>query len=317
MTMEEEPRKECLEQLSLTIYTITMILGLPSNVLALIVSIKNTRNQRATPNDVYMINLCLANLVFIAWLPIKILETFKNQWTFPNFVCLLYNFFHFSTIYASILFLTAISAGRFLSIAFPIHYKLYKKARNSWLVCLVLWAIVLSHVALMFITERNGDQYFVSPSDNNTSTCFENFTQEQLDFLVPLRLEMAVVLFFLPLLVTAFCYLSCVVLVLRSSLHPARKSRVVGVAVSTLLIFVACFAPYNISHVVGFIQHQNVWWRREALLTSTCNAFLEPVIFFFLSSSLEHSFRQSWLSVKERWSSVNRKAVLFCTKRSG
>ncbi|XP_041081653.1 free fatty acid receptor 2-like [Polyodon spathula] len=315
--MEEEPQEEYLEKLSLTIYTITMILGLPSNVLALIVSIKNARNQRATPNEVYMINLCLANLVFIAWLPIKTLETFTNQWTFPSFLCLLYNFFHFSTIYASTMFLTAISGGRFLSIAFPIHYKLYKKVRNSWLVCLVLWAIVLGHVALVFITERNGGQYFVSPSDNNISTCFDNFTQEQLDFLVPLRLEMAVVLFFVPLLVTAFCYLSCVVLVLRSSLNPARKNRVIGVAVSTLLIFVACFAPYNISHVVGFIQHQNVWWRREALLTSTCNAFLVPIVFFFLSSSLEHSFRQSWLSVKERWSSVKHKAVPFCTKRSG
>ncbi|XP_041091071.1 free fatty acid receptor 3-like [Polyodon spathula] len=317
MTMEEELRQAYLEKLSLTVYTITKILGLPSNVLALIVSIKNARNQRATPNEVYMINLCLANLVFIAWLPIKTLETFRKQWTFPNFLCLLYNFFHFSTIYASTLFLTAISGGRFLSIAFPIHYKLYKNIRNSWLVCLVLWTIVLSHVALVFITERNGGQYFVSPSDNNISTFFDNFTQEQLDFLVPLRLEMAVVLFFVPLLVTAFCYLSCVVLMLRSSLHPARKSRVIRVAVSTLLIFVACFAPYSISHVVGFIQHQHVWWRREALLTSTCNAFLEPIVFFFLLSSLEHSFRQSWFWVKERWSSVNRKAVPFCTKRGG
>ncbi|XP_039627319.1 free fatty acid receptor 2 [Polypterus senegalus] len=304
--------KDCLDHLSLTTYAITFILGLPFNLLALGAFFRQARHKSLTPNVVYMTNLCLANLVFITWLPIKIMETLNSRWTLPAVLCPLYNFCHFSTLYASALFLTAISVGRYLSIAFPIQYKIYKKAKNSCMVCLVLWALVLIHVALVSITEGNGSRYFVFSSSNNTSTCFENFTQAQLDFLVPLRLEMSIVLFLAPLLVTTFCYLSCITLVLHTQMCARRKKRVILVAVTTLLVFVACFAPYNISHVVGFIKKQSVWWRREALLTSTCNAFLEPIIFFFLSSSMEQSICHCWLTVREKSIGLDKTMALSC-----
>uniref|UniRef100_W5NMB9 Free fatty acid receptor 2-like n=1 Tax=Lepisosteus oculatus TaxID=7918 RepID=W5NMB9_LEPOC len=275
------------DYLFLTVYSLTLLLGLPSNILVLAAFVNKARTEGTTPNVVYVINLCLANLVFVLWLPIKIVETLKS-WTLPALLCPIYNFFHFSTIYASTLFLTSISVGRYLSIAFPISYKLYKKAKNSCFVCVFFWAIVITHVALVLTVQENDEDLFISSSADNTSTCYNNFTKEQLDFLAPLRLEMAVVLFFIPLLVTSFCYFRCIALVVRSCLHTRRKRRVIRVAVSTLIVFVVCFAPYNFSHVVGFIRHENVEWRGEALLTSTCNVFLEPIIMFFLSSSTEH-----------------------------
>ncbi|XP_043072938.1 free fatty acid receptor 2 isoform X2 [Puntigrus tetrazona] len=117
----------------------------------------------------------------------------------------------------------------------------------------------------------------------NVSACYENFTQEQLEVLVPLRLEMALLLFLVPLVLSAFCTLRCLVLVRHSALPSVGKRRVLAIALSTLVVFVVCYLPYNVSHVVGFVLYTNVEWRSEAMLSCSCNVFLEPVVMLMLS----------------------------------
>uniref|UniRef100_A0A3Q3JM23 G-protein coupled receptors family 1 profile domain-containing protein n=2 Tax=Monopterus albus TaxID=43700 RepID=A0A3Q3JM23_MONAL len=256
------------------VYTFTFLLGLPANLLVLFVYVRKACKRGTTPNVVYAFNLCLANLALVAWLPIKAVETFRG-WKLPPLVCPIYSFFLFSSLYGSCLFITAVTVGRYLSIAFPIIYKRYRHARISCLISIVLWALVILHLSFALVAEQGA--YFVSTS-GVTSTCYGIFNESQLAVLLPLRLEMSIVLFFLPLIVTSFCTLRCVTLVWRSHLQPMGKRRVLTVALSTLAVFVVCYAPYNASHVVGFVLEQSVEWRRYAMLTSICNVFLEPVV---------------------------------------
>ncbi|XP_041933512.1 free fatty acid receptor 3 [Alosa alosa] len=274
---------------SLGVYSFTFVLGLPSNLLVLFVYVQKARKHGATPSVVYALNLCMANLALVVWMPVKALETVLQGWALPAAICPIYSFFLFSSIYGSCLFLTAVTVGRYLSIAFPITYKLHRHARLSCVISAILWALVLLHLSLGLVVEQGG--YFVSPvSDGNSSrgsglACFENFTETQLELLLPLRLEMALLLFLLPLLITAFCTLRCVALVGRSKLPAGGKRRVLAIACSTLAVFVVCYAPYNASHVVGYVLNQSVSWRREAMLTSSCNIFLEPMVMLMLSTT--------------------------------
>ncbi|KAM4703012.1 free fatty acid receptor 3-like [Rhinophrynus dorsalis] len=297
-----------LDNLSLAIYVITIFLGLPSNIFILYIFFKEARS-RLTPNLCYMINLCVSDLVFILILPIKITETFLNDWTLPKILCPLYNLFHYSTIYASVCFLSAVSAGRYLSAAYPIKYKIYKKPKYSCLICFILWAIVLVHVALVFLleTSQNGSLAFFLTNNDDTWSCYENFTDQQLTLIVPVRLELSIVLFFLPLAITIFCYTSCIRILMRTCMHMKHKKKAIRVAVTTLVVFIVCFAPYNISHVVGFINNESVSWRQWALLLSTCNAFLDPLIFYFLSSSVDRGFYHVWKSLQLKYSLSKRK----------
>lgn len=290
--------------IALFIYTLTFLLGLPANLLVFIVYVRKACKRGATPNVVYALNLCLANLALVAWLPIKALETLIQDWRLPPLLCPIYNFFLFSSLYGSCLFITAVTVGRYLSIAFPIIYKRYRHARLSCFVSIVLWILVLLHLSFALVAE--GGAYFVSVS-NNTSVCYEVFSDAQLAVLLPLRLEMAIVLFFLPLIVTSFCTLRCVTLVWRSNLPPPGKRRVLAVALSTLAVFVVCYAPYNASHIVGFVLRQSVTWRTYAMLTSSCNVFLEPVVMLMLSPAVSRGIlgricgRQSQFSRAERY----------------
>uniref|UniRef100_UPI003AADB42C free fatty acid receptor 3 n=1 Tax=Centroberyx gerrardi TaxID=166262 RepID=UPI003AADB42C len=269
---------------ALSVYSFTFLLGLPANLLVLFVYARKARKRGATPNVVYALNLCLANLALVAWLPVKALETFLQDWRLPAPVCPVYSFFLFSSLYGSCLFLTAVTVGRYLSIAFPISYKRYRRARISCFISAALWALVLLHLGFALVAE--GGAHFVSSISDDASACYDHFNASQLAVLLPLRLEMAVLLFLLPLMVTAFCTLRCVALVWRSNLPAVGKRRVLAVALSTLAMYVVCYAPYNASHVVGFVLWKNITWRRDAILTSSCNVFLEPVIMLMLSPAM-------------------------------
>uniref|UniRef100_A0A3Q3LFA3 G-protein coupled receptors family 1 profile domain-containing protein n=1 Tax=Mastacembelus armatus TaxID=205130 RepID=A0A3Q3LFA3_9TELE len=265
---------------ALSVYTFTFLLGLPANLLVLFVYVRKACKHGATPNVVYAFNLCIANLVLLAWLPVKALETFLQDWRLPPPICPVYSFFLFSSLYGSCLFIAAVTVGRYLSIAFPIIYKRYRHARISCFISVALWAFVLLHLSFALVAEEGA--YFVTVNED-TVACYEKFNASQLAVLLPLRLEMSIVLFFLPLIVTSFCTFRCVTLVWRSNLPPLGKRRVLTVALSTLAVFVVCYAPYNASHIAGFVLKKSVEWRTYAMLSSTCNVFLEPVVMLMLS----------------------------------
>uniref|UniRef100_UPI0037E8450C free fatty acid receptor 3 n=1 Tax=Semicossyphus pulcher TaxID=241346 RepID=UPI0037E8450C len=295
---------EYKDYVALTVFIFTFLLGLPANLLVLFVYVRKARKHGATPNVVYALNLCFANLFLVVWLPVKAVETLLQDWTLPPPVCPIYNVFLFSSLYGSCLFITAVTVGRYLSIAFPIVYKRYRRARISCFVSAALWVFVLIHLSIGMAAE--GGANFVS-IQGDTSVCYDHFNASQLATLLPLRLEMAIVLFILPLILTSFCTLRCVTLVWRSNLRPMGKRRVLTVALFTLAVFVVCYAPYNASHVVGFALNENVDWRPYAMLTSSCNVFLEPVVMLMLSPAVSRGVmgrmcgRQSQFSRSDGW----------------
>lgn len=305
---------EVLDVIALVVYGVTIVLGLPSNALALYVFYCQAKS-RLTPNLIYMINLCLSDLVFILFLPLKMLELGHVERPMPSFLCPLYNLIHFGTIYTSACFLTVVGVGRYLAAVYPIHYQVYKKACYSCLISVGIWFLVGSHGLLIFALETARDINSTLFAGNDTS-CFSDFSDSQLAFLAPLRLELSVVLFFLPLAITSFCYIGCIRVLVGSHLQKRKKQRAVRVAVATLAVFILCFGPYNISHVVGFIQKKDIWWRNVAVLLSACNAFLDPLIFYFLSSAMDDGIARVWLSLRQKYSSIRLKITLANGKAS-
>uniref|UniRef100_A0A8D2J930 Free fatty acid receptor 1 n=1 Tax=Varanus komodoensis TaxID=61221 RepID=A0A8D2J930_VARKO len=151
-----------------------------------------------------------------------------------------------------------------------------------------LWACSFAHCSIVYITEFQRDNY--SLPSNHSSVCYDNFTKEQLSILLPVRLELGVVLFLVPSLITCFCYFGFIRIVISSPhICRSKKQRAVGLVAATLSVFIICFSPYNVSHVVGFIQWENPEWRDQALLPSTFNASLDPIIFYFSSSAVQRT----------------------------
>ncbi|KAL2084060.1 hypothetical protein ACEWY4_019578 [Coilia grayii] len=274
----------------LAVYITTFIFGLPANILALYSFIKKVR-QGATPVDVLLIGLTISDLLFLLFLPFWINEAVDDmEWTMPYFLCPLSGLIFYGTIYNSSLYLTAISVERYLGVAFPIKYKLNRKPRYAVVGSVIIWAISMAECSIVYIM-----QYYHQDNDitevHNHTTCYDDFSSDQLKILLPFRLHQFVVLFCVPLLVCSFCYINFIRILSRlPNICRYRRRRAIGLAAGTMVIFVVCFGPYNVSHLVGYITGESPKWRKHAVLTSTFNACLDPFIYYFSSSALRGTF---------------------------
>ncbi|XP_067414601.1 free fatty acid receptor 3-like [Emydura macquarii macquarii] len=289
--MAPQPEERALY---LSIYLLTILTGFPTNLLALHALIRKLR-RKATPNCILLLNLTLSDLCFLAFLPFKVAEAVAGRWPLPAFLCPLSGLFYFSTIYSSTLFLTAVSVERYLAVAYPIRYKLRRRPAYAALASLGLWLCSLAHCSIVYVTELQpgGGPANATSLPSSRGLCYDGFTPSQLRVLLPVRLELGIVLFLVPSLLTSFCYCAFMWVVV-SSPHICRgkKQRAVGLVAATLAIFIICFTPYNVSHVVGFVQRASPAWRDKALLLSTLNTCLDPIIFYFSSSAVQHSCRR-------------------------
>ncbi|KAJ7985319.1 hypothetical protein DPEC_G00350840 [Dallia pectoralis] len=260
--------------------------------------IKKVR-QKATPIDVLLLNLTSSDLIFLLVLPFKMKEAKNNmKWNLPNFLCPLTSFVFYTTIYNSTLFLTAISIERYLGVAFPIQYKLKRRPSYLMFVSIFFWVISMAHVSIVYIVQSF---HHSNTTQTELGSCYQNFTQEQMQILMPVRLELFLVLFCVPFFICCFCYINFVrILSQRPNFNPKKRLRAIGLSLGTLLVFAVCFAPYNLSHLVGFIQWESPSWRVEAVLSSTVNACLDPIIFYFSSSAIRGTVHHLLRSMVQR-----------------
>lgn len=279
--------------LFLSVYIITFVLGFPANILAFYTFCKKVR-QKPTPIDILLLNLTISDLLFLIFLPFKMHEAMNNMiWDMPYALCPLSGFMFYLTIYNSTLFLTAVSVERYLGVAFPIQHTLKRRPGHAVAASIFSWIFSFLHLSIVYIvpfikSEKSLNTTLgYNASASSTVVCYENFTQAQLDILLPVRLEICLVLFCIPFLICSFCYINFIRIL--SKLHHIdrrRRLRAIGMAFGTLLVFALCFGPYNISHIVGFITGTNPVWRDTALLFSTFNTCLDPLIFYMSSSAV-------------------------------
>uniref|UniRef100_A0A4W5NY65 Si:ch211-231m23.4 n=1 Tax=Hucho hucho TaxID=62062 RepID=A0A4W5NY65_9TELE len=293
----------------LSIYIITFLIGMPANILALYAfSIKI--HNKPTPTDILLLNLTVSDLLFLLFLPLKMYEAASGmQWYLPEFLCSITSYTFFSTIYTSSLLLMAVSVVRYLAVAFPITYRQLHKPFYSVVASTIIWLLSTAHCSIVFIIQHHPD---LSPS--NTSVCYENFTEQQLAILLPVRLEFFVMLCLVPLMVCIFCYLRCIwIMYMLPRINPGQKQKAIGMALGTLAVFLVSVFPYNISHVLGFFTGRSPPWRYYTLLLSAFNTCLDPIIFYFSSSTFRITIKMSickMLGLRQGQAAVQRESSI-------
>lgn len=287
-------------RLLLAIYILTFLMGVPANIVAFYTFCRKVR-RKATSIDVLLLNLTISDLIFLAFLPFKMKEAADDMaWLLPYPLCPFTGFLFYVTIYNSTLLLTAVSVERYLGVAFPLRYSMWRRPRYAVLASIMFWLVTMLNLSFVYIIPyvqwNRGDNGTAEGSAPPPSTCYLDFTEDELDILVRLRLELFIVLFCIPFLICCFCYVNFILILSRlPNISRRRRLRAIGLALGTLIVFTVCFGPYNASHVVGYARLQSEKWRNVALLSSTFNACLDPFIFYFSSpavrSMLNHCFR--------------------------
>uniref|UniRef100_A0A4W6E9N4 Si:dkey-211g8.6 n=1 Tax=Lates calcarifer TaxID=8187 RepID=A0A4W6E9N4_LATCA len=264
--------------LLLCVYILTFLMGVPANILAFCTFCRKV-HRKATPIDVLLLNLTISDLIFLVFLPFKMKEASDDMaWLLPFPLCPFTGFLFYVTIYNSTLLLTAVSVERYLGVAYPLRYSLCRRPRYAVLASIIFWVVTSSNLSIVYIIP------------------YAQWNKEdELKILLPVRLELFFVLFCIPFFICSFCYVNFILILSRlPNIGRRRRLRAIGLALGTLIVFAVCFGPYNASHVVGFVRKESEDWRNVALLSSTFNACLDPIIFYF-SSAAVRSMLNHWI----------------------
>ncbi|KAL7853394.1 hypothetical protein AOLI_G00202380 [Acnodon oligacanthus] len=267
------------------VYIVVFVVGLPTNAMALWVFLFRTKKKH--PASILMANLALSDLLFIAWLPLKITYHFNgNDWTFGEPLCKVLVGFFYGNMYCSTIFIACISVQRYWGIVHPLSRK--PSSRVTVCVCVCVWVVVWLLTAPLYLYDQT-----IKVSNLNITTCHDVTCPKQTHIPVGYFLTMGIVGYGVPCVVCTVAYF-LILKSLRSSFNKAsgnkQKRKAVTLMVIVLVMFLVCFTPSNITLMVHFsllargIQNNTHGLYIIMLCLSSLNSCLNPFVYYFISN---------------------------------
>ncbi|XP_077122387.1 proteinase-activated receptor 4-like [Ranitomeya variabilis] len=279
-----------------TIYTVVFFFGLPANGIALWVL---TFRAKKMPSTMLLINLAVADLLFMMALPFKISYYFmENNWIFGESLCRIVTAIFYGNMYCSVLFLMAISIDRYIGLVHPFRAKSLRDWRCSTCASIGLWVVAIAAASVFAIVPQT--KCFDNPhriTCNDIWASCSGYEWYGLYFL-----GLFAVGFAIPSVVTLLCYLLVLVTLVKKK---ESYRRAIGLILLVLIMFIFCFTPSNILLVLHYLaknwefHNQLYLWYVLALSLTSLNSCIDPFIYYYVSNDF-------WILVKDTLCS-NRK----------
>lgn len=226
--------------------------------LAVIWIYLNFPRRLKTMTDVYLLNLAVADLLFLVTLPLWAAEA-SNGWSFGSVLCKVNSALYKVNLFSSMMLLTCISVDRYVVIVetTKAQNSQAERRRCSRVVCLGVWllASLLAVPELLFAApaEAGELQYcrMVYPPDLGNR-----------NKIVMLSLQVAMG-FCVPFSVMAFCYSVIIAKLLKT--RNFQKHKAMRVILAVALAFIVSQLPYNGVLVMKAVQVSN------ATVSETCD----------------------------------------------
>ncbi|KAM9551009.1 C-C chemokine receptor type 9-like isoform 1-T2 [Salvelinus alpinus] len=229
------------------LFWLIFVLGAVGNLMVVFI-FTTVRHRLKTMTDVYLLNLAVADLLFLGTLPFWAADATKG-WMFGLSLCKLLSAIYKINFFSSMLLLTCISVDRYVAIVqvTKAHNQKNKRLSVSKLTCLAVWIIsgLLALPELIFAQvkpDRRGNSFCVLVYPNNL------FNRTKILVLV---LQICVG-FCLPLLVMVLCYSVIIRTLLQAKSF--EKHKALRVIFAVVAVFVLSQLPYNGLLVVGAMQ---------------------------------------------------------------
>ncbi|XP_040191908.1 proteinase-activated receptor 1-like [Rana temporaria] len=270
-----------------SVYTVVLLVALPLNIMAIIMFLVKVKVKK--PGVVYLLNLAAADVLFVSILPFHIVYRFSgNNWLMGEGMCRFVTATFYGNMRGSILLMTGISVDRFLALVYPVQSLSWRTMRRAWLVCCGIWAISFASTVPLLIrqqTQKFPNLKITTCSDVQEADFFYKF---YVYYYFPMYIAL---LYFLPLIVTTFCYIGIFGTLRTPSIKGAqKKSRAVFLTVVVLCMFVLCFGPAN---VIWFLHYLQIYKQASTFLyvvyivcvsISSVSCCLDPLIYYYASS---------------------------------
>ncbi|XP_076844840.1 somatostatin receptor type 5 isoform X2 [Brachyhypopomus gauderio] len=274
------------------IYLVVFVLGLMGNTLAIFVVLRYAKMKTVT--NMYILNLAVADELYILGLPFLTTHNVLSYWPFGSFLCRVVMWADTISQFTSTFCLTVMSIDRYMAVVHPIRSAKWRRPSIAKVINCMVWAVACI-LALPVIIYSD-----VQPDFN---TCNMSWPEPRNVWSAAFILYTTILGFFCPLLIICICYLLIVVKVksagARAGLTNRRRSerKVTRMVVIIVVVFVLCWLPFFILNIVNLIVilPENSLMTGVYFLTvilSYVNSCANPVLYGFLSDNFKQSFRK-------------------------
>uniref|UniRef100_A0A8D2LBZ7 C-C motif chemokine receptor 7 n=1 Tax=Varanus komodoensis TaxID=61221 RepID=A0A8D2LBZ7_VARKO len=236
---EELCRKDEIRRFRATflpaMYSLVCFVGLAGNGLVMLTYIYFKRLKTMT--DVYLLNLAIADILFLLTLPFWAVSAAK-YWIFKEFTCKAVHCICQMSFFSGMLLLLSISIDRYFAIvqAPSAHRLRSKRVFVSKVTCSLIWVVAF----ILSIPEAIHTGVHHSADQNpRCSIIMDNL----LTFSTLIRLSQMIFGFLAPLLVMTFCYWIIIRTLLQT--RSFEKNRAIKVLIAVMVAFVIFQLPYN------------------------------------------------------------------------
>ncbi|NWU96460.1 C3AR protein, partial [Upupa epops] len=317
---------------SITIFIIVFIIGIPGN--GLVIWVAGLKMKR-TVNTVWFLNLAVADFMCCSSLPLFIVHLVLHEyWPYGWFFCKAIPSVIIFTMFASVFLLVAISLDRCLLVMKPIWCQNHRTVKCVSLICSGIWILAFVFCCPIF-------HYRDTSIHNNKTECGYNFGDDEvLDYvgdseselseysplsyggnnswgsfyidnysvsrtLAAINITRAVFGFLLPFIVMAGCY---ILIMFRTQASKPHKSRNRMLRTVTLVVaaFFICWAPYHIVGILSLVptletglNESLILWDHLSTALAYANSCINPLLYVFVGRDFRVKARQSLRGILE------------------
>ncbi|XP_039113070.1 C-C chemokine receptor type 6 [Hyaena hyaena] len=228
-------------------YSLICIFGLLGNVLVVVTFAFYKKAKSMT--DVYLLNMAVADILFVLTLPFWAVSHATGTWLFSNATCKLMKGIYAVNFNCGMLLLTCVSTDRYIAIVQATKsFRLRSRAlAHRRAICLVVWgaSVLISSWTFMF-----SQKYSVQGG----AVCeprFQAVSDPVRWKLLMLGLQLLFG-FFVPLVFMIFCYMFIVRTLVQA--QNSKRHKAIRVIIAVVLVFLACQIPHNMVLLVTAAQ---------------------------------------------------------------
>uniref|UniRef100_A0A3P9MTA6 Somatostatin-like receptor F_48D10.1 n=1 Tax=Poecilia reticulata TaxID=8081 RepID=A0A3P9MTA6_POERE len=203
MSTQSAPFQGSSTPVTAIIYFTVFLVGLTGNTLAIYVVLRYAKMKTVT--NIYILNLAVADELYIIGLPFLTTQNVLSYWPFGSFLCRVVMTADSMNQFTSIFCLTVMSMDRYLAVVHPIRSTKWRHPRVAKVVSAAVWAVSFIVVLPVVIFSDVQDMF---------NSCNMNWPEPKDVWSTAFIIYTATVGFFGPLLIICLCYLLIVIKVL-------------------------------------------------------------------------------------------------------
>ncbi|XP_015206411.2 probable G-protein coupled receptor 132 [Lepisosteus oculatus] len=277
------------------LYSAVVIIGLPANLATVYLTFLQVLRKNVL--GIYLLSLSLCDLMYLCTLPLwTIYVTTGHVWHWNSMACKVTGYVFFNNMYISIFLLCCVSVDRYVAVAYAVESRGLRRQKHAGIItCIICVIVAVGHCPVFIMKEGE--------TEGKEKKCFE--PGQNTAMVTGFNYARFFIGFFIPLIILVATNRSILANIQASDgLQQRQKVKVKYLAITVIVLFLVCFAPYHIilllrAVMFHFTESGSCDFEIQvytpytiSLGLSTFNSAMNPILYVLASDNIRKEIRR-------------------------